>query len=64
MIQGRIDLSIHSLVFYLMSVDIPAFLKAFANFKRLNPNPEIRPRGQLTLAVIVIRMTMHFHKMI
>ena len=28
----------------LMSIDIPAFLKAFANFKSLNPNPEIRPR--------------------
>ena len=34
--------------FILMSIDIPAFLKAFANFKSLNPNPEIRPRGQLT----------------
>ena len=48
MIQDRIDLFIHSLVFFLMSIDIRAFLKAFANFKSLNPNPEIRPRGQLT----------------
>ena len=49
MIQDRIDLSIHSLVFYFNAIDIPAFLNALANFKSLNPNPKIRPRGlQLT----------------